>query len=112
MGVIGNPTAPSSSGGRRLKATSKRIPTTRLEGQLLTTRERILSHQEQPQCASCHRKVDQIGFGLENFNAVGRPYSFSDDALAASVVQRASQKDFALREFIHAIVQSKEFQAK
>ncbi len=43
----------------------------RLESKLLTTRERIRSHQEQPQCASCHRKIDPIGFGLENFDAVG-----------------------------------------
>jgi len=44
----------------------------RLEGKLLTTRERIMAHQEQPQCASCHRKIDPIGFGLENFDAVGK----------------------------------------
>lgn len=43
----------------------------RLEGQLLTTRERLRAHQEEAQCASCHRKIDPIGFGLENFNAVG-----------------------------------------
>ncbi len=43
----------------------------RLEGKLLTARERLLAHQEEPQCASCHRKIDPIGFGLENFNAVG-----------------------------------------
>ena len=28
-------------------------------------------HQEEPQCASCHRTIDPIGFGLENFDAVG-----------------------------------------
>ena len=44
----------------------------RLEGQILTTRERLLAHQEEAQCASCHRKIDQIGFGLENFNAAGK----------------------------------------
>jgi hypothetical protein len=44
----------------------------RLENQLLSTRERLLAHQEQPQCASCHRKIDPIGLGLENFDAAGR----------------------------------------
>ena len=44
----------------------------RLEGQLLSTRERLAAHQEQPQCAQCHRKIDPIGFGLENFNATGK----------------------------------------
>jgi hypothetical protein len=45
---------------------------TRLAGKLLTTRDRIKAHQEEPQCASCHRKIDPIGFGLENFDATGQ----------------------------------------
>lgn len=45
---------------------------TRLAGKVLTTRERMLAHQEDAQCASCHRKIDPIGFGLENFDAVGQ----------------------------------------
>ena len=44
----------------------------RLNGQVLSTRERLLAHQEEAQCASCHRKIDPIGFGLENFNAAGK----------------------------------------
>jgi hypothetical protein len=43
----------------------------RLAGKPLTTRERVSLHQEEPQCANCHRKIDPIGFGLENFDAVG-----------------------------------------
>ena len=148
---------------------------TRLEGKLLTTRERLLAHQEEPQCASCHRKIDPIGFGLENFNAVGkwrtvdsyekkgvgkknwtidpsgafhkgqafkdyfelrdivaskpadfsrglaealieyalgRPYGFSDEDLAAKIVAQAEKKEFAMREFIHELVKSKAFQTK
>jgi hypothetical protein len=45
---------------------------TRLAGKVLTTRERLAAHQEDAQCASCHRKIDPIGFGLENFDAVGQ----------------------------------------
>jgi len=44
----------------------------RLAGQALTTRDRVRLHQEAPQCASCHRQIDPIGFGLENFDAGGR----------------------------------------
>lgn len=43
----------------------------RLSDKALTTRQRLVAHQEMPQCASCHRKIDPIGFGLENFDAVG-----------------------------------------
>ena len=155
---------------------------TRLNGQPLTTRERLLAHQEEAQCASCHRAIDPIGFGLENFNAagkwrtedsfqaldsngrpakngiktwtidpaaafhkgpafknyfelrdliagkpenfargltealiqyaLGRPFGFSDEELATDIVQRAQQKDFAMREFITALVNSKAFQMK
>jgi hypothetical protein len=45
---------------------------TRLAGKVLTTHERLLAHQEDAQCASCHRKIDPIGFGLENFDAAGQ----------------------------------------
>jgi hypothetical protein len=44
----------------------------RLANEPLSPRERILAHQEDPQCLQCHRKIDPIGFGLENFNAIGR----------------------------------------
>ena len=44
----------------------------RLDGQKITTRERLRLHQEEPQCAQCHRVIDPIGFGLENFDAAGR----------------------------------------
>lgn len=43
----------------------------RLAGKLLPARELQSAHMEQPQCAQCHRKIDPIGYGLENFNAVG-----------------------------------------
>lgn len=44
----------------------------RFSGKLMPARELMLAHQEQPQCAQCHRRIDPIGFGLENFDAVGR----------------------------------------
>ena len=44
----------------------------RLAGKVLTTQERVRAHQDAPQCASCHRKIDPIGFGLENFDPVGQ----------------------------------------
>ncbi len=45
---------------------------TRLESKEITTRERLWMHQEQAQCNQCHRVIDPIGFGLENFDAAGR----------------------------------------
>ena len=36
-----------------------------------TLRQRMEQHREDPICASCHARMDPIGFGLENFNGVG-----------------------------------------
>jgi mono/diheme cytochrome c family protein len=35
-------------------------------------REMLEAHRSQPVCASCHVRMDPLGFGLENFDAVGR----------------------------------------
>lgn len=154
----------------------------RLAGKPLTTQQRLIAHQEEPQCASCHRKIDPIGFGLENFDAVGnwrtedsyqamddngkpvkdgkvtwqidpagklhngpsfadyqelrsviaaedeafargmtealieyalgRPVGFTDQPLIEDVLKQARQKKYAVRSFVQALVQSKEFHSK
>src|SRR5260370_10592710 len=38
----------------------------------LTRRQRMSAHAVNPACASCHRLMDPIGFGLESFDAIGR----------------------------------------
>jgi hypothetical protein len=35
-------------------------------------RERMEVHRTKPECASCHRQMDPLGFALENYDAVGR----------------------------------------
>jgi len=36
-----------------------------------SVRERLEAHRASPQCASCHRIMDPMGFALENFDLVG-----------------------------------------
>lgn len=38
----------------------------------LTLREELIEHRRNESCSGCHRKIDPIGFGLENFDAIGR----------------------------------------
>jgi mono/diheme cytochrome c family protein len=38
----------------------------------LTLRQRTELHRTDPVCANCHKILDPIGFGLENFDAIGR----------------------------------------
>lgn len=37
-----------------------------------STRERLEIHRANPACASCHNAMDPIGFGLENYDVLGR----------------------------------------
>ncbi len=38
----------------------------------LSFREQLEIHRKDPGCAACHVTMDEIGFGLENFDAIGR----------------------------------------
>jgi len=42
------------------------------DGRILTTRERMEIHRENPACASCHRFMDPIGLALDNFDVTGK----------------------------------------
>jgi len=42
------------------------------DGKPRSNREMVEIHQQQAVCASCHKKMDVIGFGLENFDTIGR----------------------------------------
>lgn len=41
------------------------------DGRLMTAREQLELHRKNPTCASCHVKMDPLGFSLENFDAIG-----------------------------------------
>lgn len=38
----------------------------------LTFRKRLEKHRREPNCASCHNRLDPLGFSLENFDPIGR----------------------------------------
>lgn len=40
-------------------------------GQGGTLRQQMEQHRKSPACSSCHSRMDPLGFGLENFNAIG-----------------------------------------
>ena len=43
-------------------------PTGQLKG---TLRQQMEQHRANPSCATCHNKLDPLGFGLENFDGIG-----------------------------------------
>ncbi|HEX5110721.1 MAG TPA: DUF1585 domain-containing protein, partial [Vicinamibacterales bacterium] len=41
-------------------------------GVALTLRQQLEQHRADPVCASCHTRMDPLGFSLENYDAIGR----------------------------------------
>lgn len=50
----------------------------------LTFRQQLELHRQNASCASCHRVMDELGFGLENFDPIGR-YRESDGSTPLDV---------------------------
>jgi hypothetical protein len=46
-----------------------------------TLRQKLEQHRAEPKCAGCHAVMDPIGFGLENFDAIGA-YRTLDNGVA------------------------------
>ena len=63
--LLGTPPPPPPPDAGELPADDRS-----LEG--LSFRERLEQHRTQASCAGCHEKIDPLGFGLENFDAIGR----------------------------------------
>jgi hypothetical protein len=57
-------------------------------GKPLTMREAMVQHRANAVCASCHARMDPLGFAMENFDALGswRTRSGSDSAIDATGV--------------------------
>jgi hypothetical protein len=51
-----------------------------VDGQPRALRERMELHRRDAVCASCHQRMDPLGFALENFDALGKWRSESDGA--------------------------------
>jgi hypothetical protein len=51
-------------------------------GKPTSVRERMEQHRKNPVCASCHSRMDPLGFALENFDAIGR-WRATDDGNTA-----------------------------
>ncbi|MGE3512788.1 MAG: DUF1588 domain-containing protein, partial [Vicinamibacterales bacterium] len=56
------------------------VETNKTTGKTLTMREAMAQHRANPTCASCHARMDPLGFAFENFDAVGRWRTVSADA--------------------------------
>ena len=65
--LLGTPPPPPPPGIPDLEETASSR-----DGRMLTTRERMEIHRENPACRSCHRFMDPIGLALDNFDVTGK----------------------------------------
>jgi Protein of unknown function (DUF1592)/Protein of unknown function (DUF1588)/Protein of unknown function (DUF1587)/Protein of unknown function (DUF1585)/Protein of unknown function (DUF1595)/Planctomycete cytochrome C len=62
--ILGAPPSPPPSGVEALKEGKD-------HAHAGTLRQRMEQHRTDPACASCHSRMDPMGFGLENFDVIG-----------------------------------------
>ncbi len=48
------------------------LPEAEAAGKVLSMRERLSEHRKNAACASCHSRMDPLGFALENFDGTGK----------------------------------------
>ena len=65
--LMGTPPPPPPPNVPDLEATSDNVG-----GRILTTRERMEIHRENPMCHSCHLFMDPIGLALDNFDVTAK----------------------------------------
>lgn len=58
----------------------------------LTLRERLAQHKRSATCATCHLRIDPLGFPLEGFDAVGRPRDRYSDGKAIDLTGEFADK--------------------
>ncbi len=57
-----------------------------------TTKDRAIAHSSNPACQGCHALLDPVGFGLENYDAIGA-YRSTENGLAVDGVGTILQSD-------------------
>lgn len=62
--ILGSPPPPPPPGVGQLKDEKKFTDT-------MSLRQRMEEHRKDPSCASCHRRMDPLGFGFENYDPIG-----------------------------------------
>ena len=63
--LLGDPPPPAPPNVPTLEATQK-------GSENMTLRQALELHRSNPSCASCHRVMDPLGLGFENFDAIGQ----------------------------------------
>ena len=96
--LLGSPPPPPPPNVPPLAESDRRRPT--------SLRERMEQHRSSPVCASCHARMDPLGFAMEHFDAIGRWRESDGGAeINATITWRADEID-SPRAFREALLAS------
>jgi hypothetical protein len=83
--ILGTPTPPPPADAGNIAADDRTF-------QGLSLREKLNEHKRNATCASCHLKIDPLGFPLEGFDAVGRARAAYADGKPVDVTGEFADK--------------------
>ena len=94
--LLGSPPPPPPANVPPLEASDRRNPT--------SLRERMEQHRSSPVCASCHRRMDPLGFAMEHFDAIGRWRETDGGAQINSTIELSGRTIDSPRAFREALL--------
>ena len=94
--LLGSPPPPPPANVPPLEENDRRNPT--------SLRERMELHRGSPVCASCHRRMDPLGFAMENFDAIGRWREDDGGARIDSIIELSGRVVDGPRAFREALL--------
>src|SRR5262249_28912413 len=72
-----------------------------------TLRERMERHRTDPNCASCHGRMDPLGFALENFDALGAWRTYDDSHAIDASGRLPTGREFRGTEGLRAVLRTR-----
>lgn len=88
---------------------TKTLPPSDRKENGLTFKQRLEKHREEPACAGCHSRIDPMGFGLENYDAIGRwREKINDDPVEASAKLATGEEYHNPAEFKALVLKQQE----
>ena len=73
-----------------------------------TLRQQLEQHRKNPNCAVCHQQMDELGFALENFNAIGGWRTFDGNLPIDAVATLPSGERFdGPRQLVNVLIEKK-----
>ena len=94
--LLGSPPPPPPPNVPPLEESDRGNPT--------SLRERMEQHRNSPVCASCHRRMDPLGFAMEHFDAIGRWRDTDGGADINSTIELSGRTIDSPRAFREALL--------